>query len=148
MKGRIGEIAKEMWVYLRFLNTFLIILLLGSLSWAQNVIFPGIYGEALLDSLVNDYKPNTVLSYAGARDFMFGTLDNENDSVTCVYTGFMVYIDPNSSDPPRTVAFNAGLNTEHTWPQSLGSSGDARANLHHLFPTRIDVNNARANYPF
>ena len=50
--------------------------------------------------------------YSGARDKMYGSIDNVNGDVECVYTG-------------RTATFNTrpGANTnsfncEHTWPQS------------------------------
>lgn len=123
-------------------------LLLSAALAAQPSIFPGLSGERLIDSLLAAYKPHTVLSYNDARDLMFSQLNNVGDSVAGVYSGFTVYIDPNSPDPPRTVAFNAGLNTEHTWPQSLGAVGQARSDLHHLFPTRIDVNSDRGSLRF
>ena len=41
------------------------------------------------------------------------------------------------------------LNTEHTWPKSLGVVGTpAESDLHHLFPTDAGANRLRANYPF
>ncbi len=110
-------------------------------------LFPGVYGEALLDSLRKYYTPDTVWSYSDARDYMFTVLDNVNDSVTCVYTGFRIYLDHNSTTP-RSDAYDAGINTEHTWPQSKGAYGNARSDLHHLFPTRIEVNADRASFPF
>ncbi len=114
---------------------------------STETLFPGIYGEALLDSLRKYFTPDTVWSYADARDYMFTVLDNDNDSVTCVYTGFRIFVDHNSSTP-RSDAYNAGINTEHTWPQSKGAYGNARSDLHHLFPTRIEVNADRGSLPF
>ncbi len=113
----------------------------------QEILFPGVYGEALLDSLRKYYAPDTVWSYSDARDYMFTVLDNENDSVTCVYTGYRIYLDHNSTTP-RSDAYNAGINTEHTWPQSKGAYGNAKSDLHHLFPTRIEVNADRGSLPF
>lgn len=115
--------------------------------YSQEILFPGLYGQQLLDSLNQSYKPATVLSYTEARNFMFTFLDNENDSVTCLYTGFKIYLNHNSTDPIQE-ALNAGINTEHTWPQSLGSTGNARSDLHHLFPVRSDVNSDRGNLHF
>jgi hypothetical protein len=112
------------------------------------IIFPGVYGEDLRDSLVVHYKPTFTLGYDGARDFMFGILDNKDDSVKCVYTGYTIYLDPDSPLDPRTVAYNAGLDTEHSWPQSLGAEGQAKSDLHHLFPTKRNVNSDRGNLPF
>ncbi len=110
-------------------------------------LFPGIYGDALIDSLRKYYTPDTVWSYSDARDYMFTVLDNVNDSVRCVYTGYTIYLDHNSSTP-RSDAYDAGINTEHTWPQSKGAYGNAKSDLHHLFPTRINVNSDRGSLPF
>jgi len=110
-------------------------------------IFPNLSGQELLDSLVANYRPAYTLDYTTARDVMFGVLDNHQDSVRCVYTGYAVFV-PDTSSDPHTVAFNAGLNTEHTWPQSLGATGQAKSDLHHLYPTRIDVNSDRGNLPY
>ena len=110
-------------------------------------IFPTLSGQVLLDSLVARYKPSFTLGYTPARDVMFGILDNHNNHVTCVYTGYTVYVPYNDPDA-HTIAYQAGLNTEHTWPQSLGATGQAKSDLHHLFPTRIDVNSDRGSLPF
>ncbi len=126
---------------------FIVVLLVAQALWSQT-IFPTLAGQQLLDSLFAGYRPASVLSYNNARDLMFGSLNNVNDSVACVYTGFKVFVDPNSTTAPRTQAYNAGLNTEHTWPQSLGAFGQAKSDLHHLFPTRIDVNSDRGSFPF
>ncbi|GAB4369774.1 MAG: hypothetical protein Kow0042_11630 [Calditrichia bacterium] len=127
---------------------------LGLLLWINlaaalmaQPIFPGFYGEVLLDSLVAHYKPAFTLGYSQARIFMFTDLDNHNDSVTCVYTGYRIFLDHTSSDPIQQ-ALAAGINTEHTWPQSLGATGQAKSDLHHLFPTRDFVNADRGNDPF
>jgi len=79
---------------------------------------------------------------------MFSEIDNHGGTVVGIYTGYSVSVSPTSPDP-KGDAFAAGLNTEHTWPQSKGA-GDlpARADLHHLFPSEIDANNARASFPF
>lgn len=133
---------------MKLFKSYLLLLVLALPAWAQTIIFPGLSGQALLDNLVIAYKPATVLSYNDARDLMFGTLNNVNDSVACFYTDYKVYIDPNSALAPRTQAYNAGLDTEHSWPQSLGASGNARSDIHHLFPTRTNVNSDRGNLPY
>lgn len=132
-------------VFCRF--TMVLCAALIHLAQGQQLIFPGLAGQQLLDSLVQAYKPATVLSYTAARNFMYTVLDNQEDSVTCVYTGFTIYLDPNAPDPIQA-ALAAGINNEHTWPQSLGATGNARADLHHLFPARADVNSDRGNLPF
>lgn len=110
-------------------------------------IFPGLRGQQLIDSLIAGYKTSTVLGYDNARDKMFGEIDNHDDSVTCVYTGDRIFVDHNSSDP-KGDAYALGFNTEHTWPQSLGATGNAKSDLHHLYPTREDANGSRGNLPF
>ncbi len=132
---------------MKFLRFIVVCLFLSLTLGYGQTIFPGLSGQRLLDSLVARYKPNTTLGYTGARNYMFTVLDNHNDSVTCVYTGFRIYLNHNSSNAIQE-ALARGINTEHTWPQSLGATGLAKSNLHHLFPTRTDVNSARGSLPF
>jgi len=124
----------------------LILLLVSSLSLADP-IFPDLQGQALLDALESAYRPTSTLSYNEARDVLYTIIDNHNDHLTCVYTGFEIYLDHNSSNP-RSEAYERGINCEHTWPQSLGATGQAKSDMHHLYPTRIDVNAARGSLPF
>lgn len=115
---------------------------------AGTVLFPGLSGSPLQDSLRVHFRPPVGLDYGDARDVMFAELDNRGGEVSCIYTGFTVPVNPLSSNP-RGDAFNAGLNTEHTWPQSKGAEGlPMQADLHHIFPSEIDANNARAAFPF
>ncbi|MCR9286042.1 endonuclease [Saprospiraceae bacterium] len=109
-------------------------------------VFPGDFGQVLLDKLVDNYKPVLNLTQGMARDTLFGNIDSPNDSMTCVYSGYKIYLNPNG-DPTQT-AFDLGLNTEHTFPQSLGATGQARGDMHHLYATRADVNADRGNLPF
>ena len=110
-------------------------------------MFPGLTGQPLLDALVDAYKP-VPLNQANARDTLFAKIYNVNDSLSCVYTGSTVYLDP-SLDPTQA-AFDspAEINTEHTYPKSLGSEGLPEGDMHHIYPTRSDVNNDRGNLPF
>lgn len=125
---------------------FSLCLLAGSFN-AQDIL-PGLQGQALLDALLSEYRPTSVLDYNDARDFMYGELDVINDSIFCVYTGFGISRSP-AGIAPRTDAFNKGINTEHSWPQGFGAGqGNARSNLHHIFPSRIDVNGDRGSLPF
>jgi len=113
-------------------------------------VFPGLSGQELLDSLVSDYKPVLLLPQAQARDTLFGEIDNHNDSLTGVYSGFTIWLDP-TKDPTQAAYMNGGpdaINTEHTYPQSLGATGAAAGDMHHLYPTRADVNADRGNSPF
>jgi endonuclease I len=123
---------------------------LNAQSVPQQIIFEGLTGNQLLDSLAVHYYPNTVLSYNNARDEMFSYIYNEDGVVFCLYTGDTILIaegEPN----PRTIANNhsPNWNTEHLYPQSKGAdSGFANSDMHHLRPTRSDVNSSRGNSPF
>ena len=146
------------------MRPFLLAALVGLLTVAadaqtQQVLFPDQTGTALLASIRTEYKPSTVLSYSGAQDRLMDTIDSTTvdgvHGVVGVYSGFFVALDGvcsygacRSGDANQDV-FNggSGLNTEHTWPRSL-LSGNAESDLHHLFPTRVDVNGARSNYRF
>jgi len=114
-------------------------------------VLPELSGNELLQNLVIDYKPSTTLSLSRARDTLFRVVWGENDSLHCVYTDYARYMDPNE-DPTQTVFNNGaanGINTEHSYPRSKGAgSGNAEADMHHLYPTRVDVNSARASFPF
>lgn len=106
-------------------------------------------------------SPYQVLTYSGtnnARMRMFYIIDNwkvngrePNHSQAykneCIYTG-------------RTISYNSqigtgtinnapySMNTEHTWPQSMGADNDPmESDLHHLFITDGGTNSARGNKP-
>ncbi len=110
-------------------------------------IFPGIYGEDLVDSLVKYYKCSYNLGYDAGRDTMYGVIDKVGDSLRCVYTGYTIYMNPYND--PSAEAYDKGINCEHTWPQSLGADvGLPEGDLHHLYPTEVGVNSARGSLPF
>ncbi len=131
---------------MRLIYTFSLCILTGASIFAQNhnPVLTGMSGQTLLDELVNQYKPTTVFSYADARDTLYGKIDRINDSLECVYTGYKVYIPPTGD--ASTAAFSQGINTEHSFPQAFGAgSGNARSDMHHLFPSREEANTARGN---
>ncbi len=124
-------------------------------------LFPGVTGQALLDSLVLSYKPASTLSYNNARDTLFSVVLNAgDDSLHSVYASYVLYLDP-LQDPTMAACNGDGdnssstcngylnINTEHAWPQSYGAgSGQPKKDMHHLFPARADVNSTRSNYPY
>ena len=115
---------------------------------AGEPIFPGSSGQALQDSLRTTFRPPVGLSYGDARDFLYSQVDNKNGTLSGIYTGFTINLSPSSPDP-RGEAFAAGINAEHVWPQSKGAEDlPMRADLHHLFPSEINANAARASFPF
>ena len=122
---------------------------------ARAQIFPGLTGEALRDALAATYAPVTVLSEAESKDTLYAVIDRATiggqDGTVGLYTGLFVPFDCDPSCDPSQDVFNAesGLNQEHVWPRSLGAgSGNAETDLHHLFPTRVAVNSARASLPY
>ena len=113
----------------------------------QQTLFPELEGEELLEAVEDAYAPTRILPYSMTRDTMFTKVDLKEDSLTCVYTGFTIYL--SRFQDPTQAAFSAGINTEHTWPRSKGAEEEpARSDMHHLFPTRVDVNGERGNLPF
>ncbi len=134
---------------MKLIYTFLLSIIVVTAAIAQNhnPVLTGMNGQSLLDELVNQYKPTTVFSYADARDTLYGKIDRINDSLECIYTGYKVYIPPTGD--ASTAAFNQGINTEHSFPQAFGAgSGNARSDMHHLFPSREEANTARGNDPY
>lgn len=104
------------------------------------------YGDSLIDSIIKYYKSYSNQGYDDGRDIMYGEIDNHSNYLTCVYTGYEIYMDPGQD--PSSYAYSNGINCEHTWPQSMGATGIAKGDLHHLYPTEINVNSARGNLPF
>ena len=137
----------------------LFILLVVSLSAAassaqtQTVLFPGQTGATLLASIRAAYRPT---SY-GSNDDLYSIVDRVTvggqSGVVCVYTGLFVPFDGNPSTDPSQDVFNngAGINQEHTFPQSRlngGSTSPAESDLHNLFPSQVTANADRGNLPF
>ncbi len=102
--------------------------------------FQGLRDAALLAAIKKASTGKDVVSYNEARKVIFTDLDVKNGKVKCVYTGREINGGkiPNSSD----------MNVEHTWPQSKGATGDAKSDLHHLFPTDSKSNSTRGSFPF
>jgi len=111
-------------------------------------VFPGLEGEELFDSLQSRFTAQTVLNYSQARDTFLRNIDPVDGNVSCVYTGYEITI-PEDQDP-TTYAFENDINTEHTYPRSKGAleGTNAYSDMHHLFPSRVDVNTARGSLMF
>jgi endonuclease I len=102
-------------------------------------------GDALKNGLHTLISTNNNTSYDGAKEEMFGYIDNHNNLVRCVYTG-QDYSVPQGSMPNQTY-----LNCEHTFAQSWFGDSEVstkRADLNHLFPSNSNVNSSRGNLPF
>ena len=78
------------------------------------------------------------LGYNEAREQMFGLTDNNNGTVTCVYTGF--------SQPAAFTTYLNPINTEHIVPQSFfGGISPMRSDLYNMLPCHSSANSARNN---
>lgn len=97
-------------------------------------------GSEFKKDLGNIISTNKNLGYNGARKIMFSTLDNENGWVCDVYSTQCIQTE---GIPDPNV-----FNTEHSWCQSWGAVGIAKADLHHLYPVSSKINSRRNNYPF
>ena len=124
----------------------LFILLLSNLF--SETLFPGVFGNDLKQLIINNYKTSSTLGYNNARDVMYSEIDiKPGNQLTGVYSGYTITLD--LSQDPSTNAYNQGINCEHTWPQSLGAGSEPmKSDMHHLFPTKSNVNSSRGNDPF
>lgn len=122
-------------------------LVVNAQTWHEDV-FPELEAEALNVKLVETFTPTSVIDYAFARDTLFLKIDAVNRNLSCIYTGLTLPI-PEGSDPTQAVFLNGdnnGINTEHTFPLSLGTENTpAESDMHHLFPSRVKTNGDRAN---
>ncbi|MEB3327849.1 MAG: endonuclease [Candidatus Sericytochromatia bacterium] len=107
----------------------------------------GLQGQLLLRALHNVVARHKDLGYDNARDVMFADVDDpdNDDVVSCVYIGRAL---DRVRDRGSAFRNGNGLNAEHTWPQSKGAAGAAKADLHHLFPADVKANGIRGSYPF
>lgn len=93
---------------------------------------------------------HTPLSYKEARETIYYKLDRRLDQsghfIEDVYCEKKVYYRGQTHGAPE------GINTEHTWPQSKFtrsfSKSMQKSDLHHLYPTDMDANSRRGNFPF
>lgn len=106
----------------------------------------GLSGTALINALNDIIDDHRSFSYSDARDSMYASVDDpDNDDVLFgIYTG-LAYPGVNN----RATALAAGLNAEHTWPQSRGAGElPAQSDLHVIHPATEEANAQRLNYPF
>ena len=124
-----------------------IFILFFSFGFSQEIIGEGLQGQELIQYLINNYKTSNVLSYNGARDAMYGYIDNQNGSVQCIYTEYTV--DNVPSDNPRAYLYENGIDCEHLFPQSMyEGTSPMKSDIHHLRPCKSNVNSSRGNKPY
>lgn len=133
---------------MRFFNYFALLFFFStSLSAQTDLIAPSLTGNDLIQYLETNYSVSNAQSYSGARDAMFEEIDGPDGTITCAYTGFTIsFTDRQDAQGDQS---SDDFNTEHLWPQSFFDSElPMRSDIHHLLPTRVDVNGARSNFKF
>lgn len=86
-------------------------------------------------------KEHLPITYKAANEILFSKLDNHGGIVCSVYSSQTCLV-TNSVPSPKI------MNIEHTWPQSEGANGEAKSDLHHLFPVESSINSIRSSLPF
>ncbi|RMA64211.1 endonuclease [Ulvibacter antarcticus] len=108
--------------------------------------------EIPIEGLVAKYKPSEVLDYETAREVLFTEIYNENDTIRCVYSNYKLPVLKSEEDPiSKLLKLNPlkSIIAEHSYPKSKGAKdGNAKSDMHHLFPVRLGVNVARYKHPF
>ncbi|MEA2103358.1 MAG: endonuclease [Candidatus Cloacimonadota bacterium] len=109
----------------------------------------GLSGVELRAALLEIISTNTNTNYSNSKEMMYSSIDNIDDTVRCVYSGYSVEHTVGNPSTP------AEFSCEHSYCQSWIDSeivgienNRAKADLHHLFPVKLPVNIARSNYPF
>ena len=130
---------------IKYIITFIALV---QFSYSQEAIGAGLFGDELFDLLNDNYQTSNTLGYNNARDVMYSEIDiKTGNQLTGVYSGYTITLD--LSQDPSTNAYEQGINCEHTWPQSLGAGSEPmKSDMHHLFPTKSNVNSSRGNDPF
>ena len=125
----------------------MIVLFLFASMWSQEIIAEGMTGDSLVDYLRLNYKTNSTLGYSHARDTLYLQIERNNGQVKGVYTNYSITL-PDGLDP-STYLYENGIDCEHVWPQSKYEGIDPmKSDLHHLRPSKSNVNSSRGNKPF
>ena len=98
----------------------------------------GLTGKTLRAKLLSLVANHNAVGYIRARTLMYSQLDLRQGKLECVYSGRQVMTNGRMPTPTE-------MNCEHTWPQSWGAVGEAKSDLHHLFPVSPVVNSTRNN---
>lgn len=124
------------------------LLLWGASLLAFGQVYPpaNLEGNSLRTWLKSNWYDgkHSQLGYTNARRRMYNYIDNSNNKVEDVYSGYLRnwYYGGTGTNPDP-------INCEHTVPQSLfGSSEPMRSDIHHLFPVHKSVNSSRSSLPF
>jgi deoxyribonuclease I len=108
------------------------------LVFLGQIAFSAVIGTDLHQLAAQNHRP---ISYNQANEILFIELNRQSGVICSVYS-------PSFCLNYAGVPSHKVMNIEHTWPQSEGAHGDAKSDLHHLFPTTSSSNSMRSNYPF
>ena len=140
-------------------------------------IEPNLTEQNLLFFIQQNYTPENIPNYNSSRDIILSILDQFNNQISCVYSGYTIDMiggycncenandicnETNSNEEcnnnngnwilesdPSVEAYYKDINIEHTWPRSKGAEyGNPKSDMHHLFPTKSNINSSRGNDPF
>ncbi len=114
--------------------------------------YPSFHDTIPIPNLIENYKPEMVLSYDTAREILYTQIYNVKDTVSCVYSGYKLPLLHTEENPIMKLmklnVFNSII-TEHSYPKCKGAlEGNANSDMHLLFPVRLGVNVSRYNHPF
>lgn len=102
-----------------------------------------LYGNQLFSELSDLLSGHSSFTYKEARKIMYGELDNFDGWIETVYIGRML----ETSDIPNVNTTH--VNTEHTWPQSLGAKNEPQlSDMFHIYPSDENANSTRGSSPF
>lgn len=87
------------------------------------------------------FSSHRPINYKNANEIIFTKIDNHKGAVCSVYSS-------KNCLSTTIVPSPKIMNIEHTWPQSEGANGEAKSDLHHLFPVESSVNSIRSSLPF
>lgn len=124
----------------------LVIVVLCSFSTIAQTPPSNLNGSSLRSWLKQNYYDgrHSSLGYSEARRQMYNYIDNKNNYITGVYSGYQKYwrFGGTGTNPMP-------INAEHTVPQSFFDRDEPmRSDIHHLFPTFANWNSTRSNHKF
>jgi endonuclease I len=126
---------------------FTLIILVFAIQLASAQTPPdGLVGQPFRNWVKQNFYDGKIdpLGYSEARNKMYSYIENFNDTVECVYSGYKKYVQNGSG-----ITNPAPINAEHIVPQSLFDEAEpARGDIHNLYPTYDLWNNKRGNLPF
>jgi hypothetical protein len=148
-KSNLSQISKAKSHILKMKHIVLILTLFSILTsslHSQEIIFPGLHGDSLITEIKKYYTPKKALTYDQARTKLYNEIFIHNDSLECFYSGYKIPVPSGTNILSWTAKY--GIQTEHLYPRSLGSASmPALGDLHHLVPSKANINTMRKNAP-